>query len=135
MSIAHSDRFAIERLVRELYSARTRGDYAALCGLFGKDAQFQITGAGQSTPIDLTAVGSNEIRSLLALMIKAFRLTDQTILSLVIDESKTAVHWRAKVHSKITGTVVLTEMIDLIEVRDGQIVSYVEFFGPRRAST
>jgi ketosteroid isomerase-like protein len=39
-------------------------------------------------------------------------------------------HWRAEVHSKITGALVPTELVDLIEVRGGHIVSYVEFFVP-----
>jgi ketosteroid isomerase-like protein len=34
------------------------------------------------------------------------------------------------IHSKITGALVPTELVDLIEVRDGHIVSYTEFFVP-----
>jgi hypothetical protein len=39
-------------------------------------------------------------------------------------------HWRVEVHSTITGTTVMTELIDLIEVEDRRIVSYVEVFVP-----
>jgi ketosteroid isomerase-like protein len=41
------------------------------------------------------------------------------------------VHWRAKVYSRISGTTVLTELMDLVEVRDGRVASYIEFFVPR----
>jgi hypothetical protein len=44
---------------------------------------------------------------------------------------KAAVHWRAGVHSRITGTIALTELVALVEIRDARIVSYLEFFAPR----
>jgi ketosteroid isomerase-like protein len=34
------------------------------------------------------------------------------------------------IHSKITDTMTSTELVDLLEVRDGQIASYIEFFVP-----
>ena len=126
-----SDRLAIERLLDELYSARMSGDLNAVCRTFSQDADFRIAGASHANPIAITAAGVDEIRSWLGLMIKAFQLKDQIVLSIIIDGGKTAVHWRATVHSRITGTTVPTELVDLIEVRDGRIASYVEFFAPR----
>jgi ketosteroid isomerase-like protein len=123
-----TDRSKINRLLRELYAARVRGDLDGVCRIFSNDADFQIAGASHASPIAITAVGTDEIRSWLALMIKAFRLTDPTIFSIIIDGARAAVHWRTNVHSRITGTTALTELIDLIQVRDGCIVSYTEFF-------
>jgi ketosteroid isomerase-like protein len=128
---AVADRLKIERPLRELYAARVRGDLDGVCRLFADDARFQIAGASQTNPISVTAVGVDEFRRLLALMIKSFKLTDQTTLSMIIDGMKAAVHWRATVHSRITGTTVVTELVDVIEVRDGRIASYTEFFAPR----
>jgi hypothetical protein len=34
------------------------------------------------------------------------------------------------IESKITGIIVPTELVDLIEVRNGQISSQIEFFVP-----
>ena len=48
---------------------------------------------------------------------------------------RAAVHWSASVHSRITGTQVNTEFVDLIELQDLQIVSYVEFFVPLGGAT
>jgi ketosteroid isomerase-like protein len=126
-----TDRLEIDGLLRRLYAARARGDLEAVCGSFSDDALFRIAGAGQITPVFNTAVGVDQYRPLLAVMIKAFKLSDQAILSILIDGTKAAVHWQAKVYSRITGTTVLTELIDLVEVRDARIVSYVEFFVPR----
>ena len=126
------ERVEIERLLLELYAARVRGDLAAVCAKFTNDANFQVAGASSNaSPIAMKAVGVSEFRPLLAIMIKSFKLTEQTILTMLIDGTKAAVHWRAKVHSRITGTTVLTELVDLVEVKNGRIGSYTEFFVPR----
>jgi ketosteroid isomerase-like protein len=124
------DRQETERLLRGLYAARVSGDIAAVYDKFSPDARFQIAGASHSTPVAVTAVGAGEYRPLLAIMIKTFKLSDEEIVSLVIDGSKAAVHWRVKIFSRLTGTTVLTELVDMIEIRNGRIGSYIEFFAP-----
>jgi hypothetical protein len=52
------------------------------------------------------------------------------LLSLTIDNERAAAHWRVNIESKITGISVPTELVDLIEVRQGAIASQVEFFVP-----
>lgn len=126
-----TDRLEIDRLLRELYAARMRGDLDGVCRSFSDDAVFQIAGAGQVSPVSNRAVGVGEFRPLLAVMIKTFKLRDQVILAILIDGAKAAVHWRAGVYSRITGTMVLTEFVAIVEVRDARIVSYLEFFAPR----
>src|SRR2546430_1096858 len=84
-------RLKIERPLHELYAARVRVDLDGVCRSFADDARFQIAGASQTSPISVTAVGVDEFRRLLALMIKTFRLTDQTTLSMIIDGMKAAV--------------------------------------------
>ena len=126
-----TDRREIDGLLRGLYAARLRGDLDAVCQSFSDDAVFQIAGAGQVSPVSNRAVGVGEFRPLLAVMIKTFKLRDQVILAILIDGAKAAVHWRAGVYSRITGTMALTEFIAMVEVRDGRIVSYLEFFAPR----
>src|SRR5205823_3784226 len=88
-------------------------------------------GRAYSTPMAIRAAGLGEIRSWLALLVKTFQLSDQEILSMIIDGEAAAVHWRARIRSKITGTTVLTELVDVVRVREGRIASYTEFFVPR----
>jgi ketosteroid isomerase-like protein len=126
-----TDRVEIDGLLRGLYAARLRGDLDAVCKSFADDAVFQIAGAGQVSLVSNRAVGVNEFRPLLAVMIKTFKLRDQVILTMLIDGDKAAVHWRAGVYSRITASMVLTEFVAIVEVRNGRIVSYLEFFAPR----
>jgi ketosteroid isomerase-like protein len=126
-----TDRLEIERLLRELYAARVRGDLDGVCRAFSSDASLQIAGAGNVSAIGVKANGIAQFRPLLGLMIKSFKLSEHIILSILVDGERAAVHWHAKVHSRITGTTVLTELVDLVEVKDHRIVSYTEFFVPR----
>jgi ketosteroid isomerase-like protein len=126
-----TDREQIDGLLRGLYAARLRGDLDAMCKAFTDDAVFQIAGAGQVSPVSSRAVGVGEFRPLLAVMNKTFKLRDQVILDMLIDGMKAAVHWRAGVHSRITGTIALTEFVALVETRNARIISYLEFFAPR----
>ncbi len=126
-----TDRLEIDRLLRELHGARVRGDLAAILRTFADDASFRVAGTSDGKPIAITAKGIGEIRPWLAMMVKSFQLTDYTLLSLLIDDARAAAHWWVRIHSRITGAVVPTELVDLLEVRDDRIASYTEFFTPR----
>ena len=126
-----TDRVQIERVLQTLYAARVGGDLDTLCRIFADDAKFRISGASDGKPISISAVGTVQIRTWLNMMIKTFRMADQSIVSMTIEGARAAVHWRCTIHSKITGTVVPTELVDLVEVREGRIGSYTEFFVPR----
>jgi ketosteroid isomerase-like protein len=126
-----TDRPGIERVLRELYAARLSGDLEGVCRTFTDDARFEIAGASQSNPIAISATGIGQIRQWLAILIKTFQISDQSVVSMIIEDAKAAVHWRAKIRSRITGATVPTDLVDLAEIRDGRIASYTEFFVPR----
>ena len=124
------NRLEIEELLKELHAARTEGQLDRLCALFAPDASFKIAGASDGKPIAITAHGTKEIRTWLAVMLKTFKLSRYQLLSVVIDGARAAAHWRVDIHSKITGVVVPTELVDLVEVSGGRITAYREFFAP-----
>ena len=125
-----TDRLQVEQLLRELHAARVDGDLERLCRLFASDAGLRIAGTSDGKPIAIAASGIAQIRPWLSMLVKSFRMRDYQRLSLVVDGSRAAAHWRVNIDSKITGTTASTELVDLIEVRDGQIASYIEFFVP-----
>ncbi len=125
-----SARIEIERVVKGLHAARVAGDLPAMCASFADRGDYKIAGASDGNPIGISASGIVEFRPWLVLMVKAFRLTDYTLLSLIVDGEHAAAHWRALIHSRITGVAVCTELVDLVTVRGGRIDSYSEFFVP-----
>ena len=125
-----TDRPQVEQLVRELHTARLEGDLQRLCALYADEARLRIAGSSDGKPIAIAAIGIAEIRPWLSVLVKTFRLSQYTILSLSVDVPRAAAHWRVDIHSKITGAVVPTELVDLIDVRGGRISTHTEFFVP-----
>jgi ketosteroid isomerase-like protein len=125
-----TDRAMVESLLEELYAARVSGQLERLCGLFTADARLRIAGSGDGKPIAVIATGIEQIRPWLSMLVKTFRIASRETLAIVIDGERAAVHWRANIHSKITGASVPTELMDLFELRGGRIASYIEFFVP-----
>jgi ketosteroid isomerase-like protein len=116
----------IERTLRDAYSARQRGDLDALARFFAPHAKFQMAGS-EASPVATLAEGVEQYRPLLAGMIRTFEILDHSIASILIDGSKAAVLWRAKIRSTVTGETVETDLCDLVEVENGQISSFFEF--------
>jgi ketosteroid isomerase-like protein len=125
-----TERRQVEELLRGLHAARLEGNLDRLCALFSPDARMRIQGTSDGKPIAVGASGIGQIRPWLAILVKTFRLGEYKLLSLTIEGERAAAHWRADIHSKITGALVPTELVDLIEVSGGHIASYVEFFVP-----
>jgi ketosteroid isomerase-like protein len=124
------NRLEIEQLLGRLYAARTEGRLDQLCALFAPGAAFKIVGSSDGKPIAIAARGNAEIRAWLSVMLKTFKLSRFELLSMLIDGTRASVHWRVDIHSKITGVVVPTELVDLVEVGDGRILAYRELFAP-----
>ena len=125
-----SDRSQVEQLVKELHAARLAGDLERLCRVFSPDARLRIAGSSDGKPIAIDASRIARIRPWLSILVKTFRLRGYELLSLTIEGTSAAAHWRVDIESKITGTRIPTELVDLIEVRTGQITSQIEFFVP-----
>jgi ketosteroid isomerase-like protein len=125
-----TDRTEIEGLVRELHAARVAGDLERLCRVYAADARLRIAGSSDGKPIAIDASRILRIKPWLSILVKTFRLRGYELLSLTVDGTKAAAHWRVDIESKITGISTATELVDLIEVRNGLVSSQIEFFVP-----
>ena len=126
-----AERVVAERMIQQLHAARVGGDLAGLCRLFADEGRFEIVGASADKPIAIRATSLAEFRPWLSMMVKVFRLTDYTLLSLVVEWPRATAHWRTNIYSKVTGVTVPTELVDLVELSDDCILTYTEFFAPR----
>jgi ketosteroid isomerase-like protein len=126
-----TERAAAERMVSDLHTARLAGNLAGMCSLFADQGRFEIAGASADKPIAIRAETLADFRPWLSMMTKVFRLTDYHLISLVVEGPHVSAHWRVNIFSKVTGVTVPTELVDLLELRDGRIRTYSEFFVPR----
>src|SRR5580692_6093130 len=115
-----AERVVAERMIQQLHAARVGGDLAGLCRLFADQGRYEIVGASADKPIAIRATSIAE-----------FRLSDYTLLSLVVEWPKATAHWRTDIYSKVTGVTIPTELVDLVELSEDRILSYTEFFAPR----
>ena len=120
-----------ERMIRELHAARVGSDLAGLCRLFADQGRYEIVGASADKPIAIRASGIAEFRPWLAMMVKVFRLSDYTLLSLVVEWPRATAHWHVDIYSKVTGVTILSKLVDLGGAERRSILSYTEFFVPR----
>jgi ketosteroid isomerase-like protein len=126
-----AERVVAERMIQQLHAARVGADLAGLCRLFADQGRFEIVGASADKPIAIRASGIAEFRPWLAMMVKVFRLTNYSLLSLVVEWPRATAHWHADIYSKVTGVTIPTDLVDLVELSDQRILSYTEFFAPR----
>jgi ketosteroid isomerase-like protein len=122
-----TDRGETEKLLKEAYAARKRGDVDGVCACFAENPTFTMAGSQQASPIAVCCTDGNALRSMMAGLIKTFEWRDHEILSMIIDGPKAAVHWRGRIRSTITGDEVVTELVDVMTVENGRIASLTEF--------
>jgi ketosteroid isomerase-like protein len=121
------ERAVIERIIREGYDARRRGDVEGACRVFADDAQFVLAGAPATSPVAVRSASQNTLRQTLAALVAGFEFLEHEILSVVVEGDKAAVHSRVRLRAQGTGHEAVTETADFVTVRDGKIASFVQF--------
>lgn len=122
-----NERAEIERVIRQAYAARKRNDLEGCLQVFADKPVFRMAGTQVTSPVAQVSKGQTELRETLKTLIQAFEWIDHTIITIVIDGSRAAVHGRIKLEAAATGDVVETDVADFFEIRDGRIVSFTEF--------
>jgi ketosteroid isomerase-like protein len=120
-------RAEMEQLVRKVYAARVAGNVEAILPLMAPDVQFALAGDPMASPVAGRLRGVDKLRPQLAQPVQAFTFNSYDIVTLVVEGSTAAVRAKANITSTITGATVDMELADFIEVRDGRVVSFVQF--------
>jgi ketosteroid isomerase-like protein len=113
-------RASIESILDQAYAARRGHDAKAAAALFTEDGKFGANGAPR-------AERHADRLGALQGMFDAFEVIGFEEYCRVIDPPRAVVHWRGKFRAK-SGQVGETDILDLIEVRDGRIASLSTFF-------
>jgi len=117
----------IDNLVREAYRLRVAEDVAGVCDMFAPDVDFRFVAAPKVQAASFAAAGQPAFRPLMEQLVKTFQLKDFDLKALLIDGNRVAAHWNARIRSTINGQEMVTDVLDLMEVRDGKISSFMEF--------
>ena len=115
-------RAAIDAILDKAYAARWAHDVNAAEALFAADGCFMANG-GPGGP----AAGPVERANAMQGLFEALELIEFKQHCRVIDAPHAVVHWRGTFRAK-SGKVGEADILDLIEIRDGKIVSLTTFF-------
>jgi len=114
-------RAAIEAVLDKLYDARRRNDVTAAAECFREDGRFMPNGG--------PAAATNRAEQLAGLkgLFDAFACVKLDVHCRIIDPPRAAVHWRGTFRAK-NGKVGDTDILDVMEFRDGRVASLTTFF-------
>ena len=115
-------RAEIERILDRAYAARQKQDINAVFECFGSDDRFRQNG------LDRPAADREAARSALQDLFDTFDLLEFQGHCRVIEPPRAVVYWRGKFRAKQSGEVAETDILDLIEIKDGKIASLTTFF-------
>jgi ketosteroid isomerase-like protein len=121
------DRASVEKIVREAYAARQRGDLEATCQHFCDDAQFAVMGSPEASPVAMQANRSDGIREALGGLIAAVDFVEHEVLAVIVEGDRAAVHSRVRMRAKATSNEAVTEMVELVRLQDWKIASFQQF--------
>ena len=116
------------RVMGDGYIARVNGDVDKLLAVFTPDAKFSLNAAPPQPTVSVMTEGAGGMRTALSQLVEAFEFKDLKIIDSVVEGSKAAIRIRFTVTSRATGKTAVTELLDLIEFRDGKVASYRQFF-------
>ena len=122
------DRAGKEKLLREIYAARVNNDMETIGRAFAPDVKYRMVGKPGRTETAIQAESFYQFKPLVEQLMKTFIMSDLNIRSILIDGERAVVHWQVKVESGKTGDVASTELCDVVEFKDGKIVSFTEFY-------
>ncbi|NNM71760.1 nuclear transport factor 2 family protein [Enterovirga aerilata] len=129
-----ADKAALERVIREIYDARIRGDVDGILRHTAESVEFSIAGCGASSAIPCSVTGQAPLRDLMRHLISAFEFRNGRILDLMIDGDRAIVHWRVHVKAPASGEEAHTELVDLIRFSGEKVLSFRQFADTALAS-
>lgn len=122
------DREEMLQTIKDAYAARVRGDVEGVLNVFTEDAIFRLNAAPFNRVTAVHTIAGDELRSAMTQLIDNFEFSDYEIVDSVVEGSKAAVRSMFTVRARKTGHIAQTEVLDLIEFKDGKICSFVQFF-------
>ena len=114
-------RAAIDSCIDKLYAARQANDAVAAAACFREDGRFAPNGA--------PTVAKNRAEHLASMkgLFEAFKVEKFQQHCRIVEPPRAAVHWRGTFRAQ-NGRVGDADILDVIEFRDGQVVSLTTFY-------
>jgi ketosteroid isomerase-like protein len=116
-----------ERVIREIYDARIRGDVDGILAHVHPGISFAIAGCPASSAVPCSVTGQDALRDLMGQLIATFEFRNNQVIDTMIDGDRAVVHWRVQVRAPASGQEAETEIVDLIEFAGDKVLSFKQF--------
>jgi ketosteroid isomerase-like protein len=120
-------RSEVERVVRDSYAARKRNDVGETLKHFHPEVTFRIMGSEQLGPMTEAVHGLGPLRAMFENLFPAWDWSDFKIDHIHVDGDRAFVHLSGQIRHVPTGSVLKTEILDRLTIKDGLIVDFAEF--------
>src|SRR6218665_111443 len=122
-----SDPQAMENVVREIYSARDRGDIEGMMAHVDADCSFRIVGGPTLGPLSQKSCGSDSIRCVLQGLVDHWDMSNVDLVDVGVVGNTVFAHRAGRVRFIPEGVEFDTEVADKFVFRDGRVIEVVEF--------
>ena len=106
--------------LKNMASARIRGDVDAIMEFFQDDAVFRVVGVA-------TAEGRDDIRAAVQTLVHQFEFLEWDALDVVVHGGSIAVRQHLKVRSRQNGKVAETETAEFLTIKDGRCAAFTQY--------
>ena len=117
----------IAALVREMYAARQLNTRDAVEKYFDPDIAFRVAGSGLLHPMTAPIRGAEALRGVLDSLLSTWDWSGFGITSVNVDADKAFVHLAGKIRHLPSGTLIDTEILDVLTYKEGRIIAFTEF--------
>jgi ketosteroid isomerase-like protein len=114
------------KLIKRLYAARSKGDYATIENLLTSDATYQLIGSSDHSPVPTSATGAQAFMEVTKRLTETLEISDFEILTLVVESPRISLHSRSSVRHRQSGRAAKIELIDIWTTRRGKVASLVQ---------
>jgi ketosteroid isomerase-like protein len=116
---------SMKDLLLSSYQARVRGDVEGTLAAFAENVEFEFNARDTGSPaLDSPIKGKSALRPVMQDLIDNFRFTNWRVISLLAEDDKAALHWRAMVTVTSNGKAAEFDVVDMVTFRDGKFATF-----------
>lgn len=118
----------LEGMIRQSYEARRRENVEDVLTYFDPQATFRIVANSDLGELGRQLQGHDELRAAFAELFRTWDWRDFPVKQMIIEGDKVVVHSGGVMHHTPSKKDVNFETVDILTLKDGKIVDFVEFF-------
>ena len=115
-------------LIRRTYEAYGRGDLQTVFAGLAEDIEWRSQGTDDSLPWAGRFAGHDQVGQFFARVAEAVTVETFEVLDVIVEGDRAAVVARITARLRTNGRSLTAEKADILQVRDGKIVRFTEYY-------